>query len=69
MRLPKTLGRAHRMGQRLSAGFVMVIGTSTLTYDAVIIGMEGHRESGFGYEEGLPCLAGYTVSTAVYVMT
>ena len=65
----ENLGRGHRLGQRLNAGFVMVIGTSTLTYDAVIIGMEGQRESGFGYEEGLASLAGYTVSTAVYVMT
>jgi acyl-CoA reductase-like NAD-dependent aldehyde dehydrogenase len=64
----ENLGRAHRLGQRLNSGFLLVVGTSTPTYDSVVIGMEGHRQSGVGYEGGLTGLAAYTVSTAVYLL-
>ena len=64
----ENLGRGHRLGQRLNAGCVIVIGTSTPAYNCVVIGMEGHRESGFGYEQAAVGLAAYTVSSAVYVL-
>ena len=64
----ENLGRAHRLGQRLNAGIAMVLGTSTPSAGAPELSLEGHRESGFGYEKGLEGLAAYTVSTAVYLL-
>ncbi len=63
------LGRAQRMGQRLNAGSVIVVGTVTPSGEWINISAEGHRESGFGYEGGQAGLEAYTVSTAVHVLT
>lgn len=62
----QNLGRAQRLGQRLNAGLVIIIGSSTPSGGGVALGVEGHRESGFGYEGGQAGLASYTVSTAVH---
>lgn len=64
----ENLGRAHRLGQRLNAGIAMVVGASSLSAGNADIGMEGHKESGFGHEGGLEGLAAYTVKTAVHLL-
>lgn len=63
------LSRAQRLGQALNAGFVVILGTATPSGGEVDLGMEGHKESGFGYEGGQAGLAAYTVSTAVHLLT
>ena len=62
------LGRAHRMIQNIDAGGVIIKGTSSPSSGGVSIGMEGHRESGFGFEGGLEGLASYTVSTGADIL-
>ena len=64
----ENLGRAQRLGQNLNVGFVMIAGTTTPSGGGANIGMEGQRQSGFGYEGGLAGLAAYTVSTAVHTL-
>ena len=65
----ENLGRAQRLGQRLSAGSIIVFGTSTPSGDGVNIGAEGQRESGFGFEGGQQGLLAYTVASTVHVLT
>ena len=64
----ENLGRGQRLGQRLNAGIAMVLGTAAPKAGFPEVSIEGHRESGFGYEKGLDGLAAYTVSTAVYLL-
>lgn len=65
----ENLGRAHRMGQSLNAGVIVVQGTSTPSGESADIGSEGLRESGFGVEGGQGGLLAYTVSSTVHVLT
>lgn len=65
----ENIGRAQRLGQQLSAGSVLINSTSTPSGGFPELGVEGHRQSGFGYETGLAGLAAYTVTTGVYIMT
>ena len=61
----ENLSRAQRLGQQLNAGSVGIVGTNTLRAGAVELGVEGHRQSGFGMEGGLDGLKAYTTSTMI----
>ena len=61
------LGRAHRLGQRLNAGAVLIMGTSTPSALWESLGIEPQKQSGFGAEGGLDGLASYTTTNAVYI--
>lgn len=61
----ENLGRAQRLGQRLNAGSVGIVGTNTIGPGFIELGVEGHKQSGFGMEMGLDGLKAYSVSTAV----
>ena len=61
------IGRVQRMSKSLNAGFFMAIGSSNPLDRYVEIGLEGHRESGFGHEGGLMGLLSYTVGTSVHL--
>ncbi len=61
------LGRAHRLGQRLNAGAVLIMGTSTPAPLWESLGIEPQKQSGFGAEGGLDGLASYATTNVVYV--
>ena len=65
----ENLGIAQRLGRRLNAGQLIVIGSSNPDAGTVAIADEPQQESGFGFEKGLAGLASYTVSTAVTFIT
>lgn len=62
----QNLGRAQRLGKVLNAGFVMITGTTSPSGSFVEMGVEAHKQSGFGFEGGTAGLAEYSVCTAVY---
>ena len=62
------IGRSQRLGQRLNAGLIMVLSTSTPQGGGVGPGSEGHKQSGFGQEDKLAGLASYSVSSTMFVM-
>ena len=62
------LSRSQRLGQRLNAGLITVLGTSTPQGGGVGPGTEGHKQSGFGVESKLAGLAAYSVSSTMFVM-
>ena len=62
------LSRSHRLVRDLNAGIVVIKGSSGPSTGAASMGVEGHRESGFGFEGGLDGLASYTVSTAADIL-
>ncbi|MBN4055432.1 aldehyde dehydrogenase family protein [bacterium AH-315-K03] len=64
----ENLGRTLRLGQSLNAGLVIVHGSTTSTSGIVDLGMEAHRESGFGFEGGMAGLSAYSVSTSMHVL-
>lgn len=61
----QNVGRVHRLGQGLNAGHLAILSTSLPSSGSVSIAMEGHKESGFGFEGSLDGLKAYTVSTTV----
>ncbi len=61
----KSLGRAQRLAQQLRVGSLSIIGTNTMGSGSVELGVEGHRESGFGMKGSLEGLKAYTVNTTV----
>lgn len=63
----KDLGRAHRVTQRIDAGWVVVNATSKPVGGAGlgVLPIGGHKESGIGVEGGLEGLEAYTIRTAV----
>lgn len=65
----ENLGRAQRVGQSLHTGAVIVTGATKLSSGLVDIGVEGHRQSGFGHEGGVAGLVSYTKTTALYMMS
>lgn len=65
----QNMGRAQRLSQEIVAGSVMFISSSTPVECYREIGKEGHQQSGFGPEGGLPGLLSYSVSTAVHQWT
>lgn len=64
----ENLSRAKRLSQQLNAGLILIIGSSTPTSHFISLGLEGHRESGFGHEGGLAGLLQYTVSSSVHLL-
>ena len=62
----QNMSRAQRLSRCLDAGFITILGTSSPSSGGIDIGLEGHRQSGFGHEGGLEGLASYTVSTSTY---
>ena len=63
-------GRALRLAQNLNAGEVVIIATSEPSEGGVAdFGLEPHRESGLGTENGIAGLAAYTVISAVHMIT
>ena len=62
----ENLARIHRLGKALKAGSVNVMSASHSQGGNVGgLSVEGHKQSGFGYEMGIAGLAAYTVSTVV----
>ncbi|MDG1818939.1 MAG: aldehyde dehydrogenase family protein [Porticoccaceae bacterium] len=66
----KDVGRVQRIGEELSAGSIIMIGSESPSWSInVSLSVEAHKQSGVGYEAGLPGLAAYTVSTTVMCFT
>ena len=65
----ENLGIAQRLGRRLNAGQLLIIGSPNPEGGAVSIADEPQRESGFGFEKGIAGLTAYTVSTVVTLLT
>ena len=63
----KDLARAHRLARRVTAGYMMIVGTDALSAGGVSIGGEAQKQSGFGTEGGLEGLAAYTAQSTVYI--
>ena len=62
------IARSQRLGQRLHAGCIIVLSTSTPQGGGVGPGNEAQKQSGFGVETKLAGLASYTVSSTMFVM-
>lgn len=65
----ENLGRAQRLGQRLDAGRLRILGSSSPSGGSVDMSADKHHESGFGYSGGLEGLVAYTTSTTVHIQT
>ncbi len=63
------LGRAQRLGKQLRAGHLVLVATSTPSGAPAAIGIEAHKQSGFGLEGGVEGLKIYTATTAVNLYT
>ncbi|MDA9095368.1 aldehyde dehydrogenase family protein [Porticoccaceae bacterium] len=61
------LGRAHRMGQQLDAGLIMISGSSNPISGFVNLGVEPQKESGMGFEGGRGGMEAYSVVSAVHM--
>lgn len=62
-------GRIQRMSNEINAGYLVVVGTTSVSGGLPELGGEPHKQSGFGFEGGLPGLNAYTVSTSVQLLT
>lgn len=62
-----SLGRAHRMGQALEAGLILIKGSENPISGVVTIGVEPQKESGMGFENGRVGLEAYSVVSAVHM--
>ena len=63
----ENLGRANRLAQSLDAGLIVIVGTASPSAGGIDLGVEPHKESGFGMEGGLAGLTAYTVSSSVHL--
>ena len=64
------VGRVQRVGEELAAGFIMMIGSPSPSWGSnVSVSLEGHKQSGRGYEGGLAGLAEYTTASTVMCFT
>ncbi|ARN73802.1 aldehyde dehydrogenase family protein [Oceanicoccus sagamiensis] len=63
----RDLGRAHRMGQQLDAGVVLISGSTQPISGFVDLGSEPQKESGMGFEGGRKGLEAYSVASAVHM--
>ncbi|MDB4032357.1 aldehyde dehydrogenase family protein [Porticoccaceae bacterium] len=63
----ENLSRAHRLAASLDAGLICISGTSTPLGGDVDLSIEGHKQSGYGFEHGMSGLASYTISSAVNI--
>ena len=62
------LARSQRLGQRLNAGSIVILGSSGPQGGGVSPGSEAHKQSGFGVESSLAGLASYTLSSTLIVL-
>ena len=58
--------RAQRVSQQVNAGYIQVVASSNPAECVRELGKEGHRQSGYGYENGLEGLMSYSLATAVH---
>ena len=66
----QNVGRVQRLGEELSAGSIIMIGSASPSWGSnVSLSVEGHKQSGMGFEIGLAGLAEYTVATTVMCFT
>ena len=65
----KDLGRAQRMGRDLKAGMVQIVGTGAITGGGMSIGLEGQKQSGFGFIGGVAGLVAYTNASLVFLFS
>ena len=65
----KNLGRAQRLAQKINAGFMIITETTASSGGDISLSIEGHRQSGIGFDGGLTGLLSYTVNTSVYMVT
>ena len=63
------LARAQRLGEKINAGSLLILGSCDLSGGQVTLGADKHGESGFGFSGGLDGLAAFSQSTVVYVMS
>ena len=66
--MTQDLGRYQRLVNNLDAGLVMVYGSSSLGSGGISPGVEPHKQSGFGIEQGLAGLASYSVTSVALSM-
>lgn len=64
----ENLSKIQRISQGLDSGLVVVLSTDKPCGGFAPIGIEGHKQSGFGYEGGLDGLAAYTISSAIHLI-
>ena len=64
----ENLGRAHRMGQQLEAGVILISGSANPMAGYVNLGVEPQKQSGMGFEGGRAGLEAYTVVSAVHMI-
>jgi acyl-CoA reductase-like NAD-dependent aldehyde dehydrogenase len=63
----RDLGRAHRMGQQLNAGMIMISGSANGIGGFVNLGVEPQKESGMGFEGGRGGLEAYSVASSIHM--
>ena len=63
------LGRAMRLGRKIQAGALTVLGTNNPTGGGINISHEKQKQSGMGWSGGVDGLAAYTVTTGVHILT
>ena len=63
----RDLGRAHRMGQQLNAGVIMISGSANGIGGFVDLGVEPQKESGMGFEGGRAGLEAYSVASSIHM--
>ena len=66
--MTQSLGRYQRLVHSLDVGLVMVYGSSSIGAGCISPGIEPHKQSGFGVEQGLAGLASYSISSSALSM-
>ena len=66
----KDVGRVQRLGEELSVGSIVMVGSGSPTWASNIsFSVEAHKQSGMGRELGIDGMAEYTVATTVMCFT
>ncbi|PCI54714.1 MAG: aldehyde dehydrogenase PuuC [Alphaproteobacteria bacterium] len=60
------LGRSQRLAQALHAGSIKIFGTSSPGPKAADLGLDPHKQSGFGWEGGVGGLLSYTANSMIH---
>ena len=63
----QNMRRIQRLARQLDAGVINVLATSAVSGGCVSLGIEGHKETGFGMEGGVGGLMAYTVTSNLNV--
>ncbi len=61
--------RIQRLSKKLNAGYLVMVSTSTPSAGTVGLGMEAHKQSGFGMEGGVEGLKVYSVTSTVNLLS